>query len=114
MFDVVNAEDGTGRRAQLEGKNIYVKTGTALWKPQKFLAWSNGWTGDGKDSSQRYAITVLVENGQSSGEVATPLARMILADCLTLPKKAPGEKLKPERLEPAAGHTKPIEVLDEK
>jgi len=114
LFDTVNAEDGTGQRARLEGRKIYGKTGTAQWKPGKYLAWFSGWAGDSGEGEQRYAITVVVENGQSGGKVAAPLARMILADCLLISNKAPGEKLAPTRLEAYEGHVNTIDALDEK
>ncbi|MGI9240090.1 MAG: penicillin-binding transpeptidase domain-containing protein [Verrucomicrobiales bacterium] len=106
MLDTVNGESGTATGARIRGLEIAGKTGTAQWGPNRGrLAWFVGYS---PAENPRYAISVAVENGQSGGKVAAPLAAMILADCSALRPDPEKEQIKPLALEPAEGHAEPV------
>lgn len=68
-------EEGTGTRAQVPGKTVAGKTGTAEFgeeTPPRTHAWFIGFTGD-------YAFAVLVEDGGVGGQVAAPIAAKLAA-----------------------------------
>ena len=78
-YMLATVEEGTGKRAQVEGYTVAGKTGTAqvnssggAYDPH---AWFVGYIDD-KDCP--YAIAVVVENGGSGGSVAGKLAGKIL------------------------------------
>ncbi len=74
MWEVVNASDGSGRRAQVEGLNIYGKTGSAEVgvRPNLHI---NGWfVAFTEYENRRLAIAVLLENARSGGASCAPLA----------------------------------------
>lgn len=68
-------EEGTGTRAQVPGKPMAGKTGTAEFgneRPPKTHAWFIGFSGE-------YAFAVLVEDGGVGGQVAAPIASKLVA-----------------------------------
>jgi cell division protein FtsI/penicillin-binding protein 2 len=67
--------EGTGVRAQVPGKPVSGKTGTAEFGqevPPKTHAWFVGYSGP-------YAFAVLIEDGGVGGEVAAPIASKLVA-----------------------------------
>ena len=71
LYDVVNADGGSGWRAKHPEVKLYGKTSTAENPHGEPHAWFNGFF-DFKN--QTYSIVVLVENGGGGGAVASPIA----------------------------------------
>ncbi|MDH7572109.1 MAG: penicillin-binding transpeptidase domain-containing protein [Clostridia bacterium] len=77
----VTVKEGTGQRARLKGIEVAGKTGSAENPHGPAHAWFTGFAPAG---APRVAVTVLVENGGSGGEVAAPIAGELLAAALRL------------------------------
>lgn len=82
MYLVVHDRNGTGKRANVEGAEVYGKTGTAdvTGNPDiKKNTWFGGFVRNPKDNKY-YSFALIVENGASGGGTAAP----IVADALSL------------------------------
>jgi peptidoglycan glycosyltransferase len=82
MFAVVNS--GTGGRAKVSGLRVGGKTGSAEASDDKSIpphAWFAGFVAD---DAHPLAVAVVVENGNSGGQVAAPLASKILGRAVSL------------------------------
>jgi peptidoglycan glycosyltransferase len=82
---VLNVEQGTATRAQIDGITVAAKTGTA----QNELGAPHAWfVAFAPAENPQYAVSVLVENGgnlgndATGGEVAAPIARQMLETLL--------------------------------
>ncbi len=75
MFNVVNAEKGTGRAAAVYGMHVSGKTGTAQNPHGDDHAWFIGFA---PSENPRVAFCIFVENGGGGGAIAAPLARSFL------------------------------------
>jgi penicillin-binding protein 2 len=109
MWEVVNAPDGTGKKAKLPGVVVAGKTGTAqFWRDgQKdnhtwFVAFA-------PYDQPKIALAVLVQGGKSGGGVAAPLASKILEETLALDR---GYDPGLQALDPAIGNFKPVETVN--
>jgi len=78
MFDVVNADQGSGWRARLNGSDVklFGKTSTAENPHGEPHAWFIGFF-DVEDTT--YSIVVMIENGGGGGAVASPIAGDIVS-----------------------------------
>jgi len=76
MKEVVIASSGTGRNADpnINGLELYGKTGTAENPHGDDHAWFIGWM---ELNDLKFSVVVLSENGGSGGSVAAPIARKI-------------------------------------
>jgi penicillin-binding protein 2 len=109
MWEVVNAPDGTGKKARVPGVVVAGKTGTAQF-------WRDGQKDDhtwfvafAPYDQPKVALAVLVQGGKSGGDVAAPLASKILEETLSLDHGYdPG--LQP--MDPAIGNFKQIEAIN--
>jgi penicillin-binding protein 2 len=108
---VVNDAKGTGKNARSTRFTIAGKTGTA----QKFR-FENGkqvddyrawFIGFAPYENPRFAICVLVENGQSGGKTAAPIAKTILEQAMALKEAQPAPA--PQRRAPVQGHFRLLE-----
>jgi len=86
MLADVEDDDGTGRRARLEGYRIAAKTGTA--QVQKVGPWDHitWFAAFGPYEEPRYAVVVMIESGDSGGETCAPLARQVFEALRSLPE----------------------------
>ena len=78
MRDVVNASDGSGRRARLPYVTVAGKTGTAEYGIKgagRKMTWFIGFA---PYDSPRYAFAMLVEDGASGGSTVAPKAKRML------------------------------------
>ena len=78
MRDVVNATDGSGRRARLPYVTVAGKTGTAEYGIKgagRKMTWFIGFA---PYDSPRYAFAMLVEDGASGGSTVAPKAKNML------------------------------------
>ena len=74
MFDVVNANGGSGRSAAVEGLQIRGKTGSAEFGQKgnlKIYAW---FIAHAKVKNKNIAVAVVIEEGDSGGRTCAPLA----------------------------------------
>ena len=70
--------DGTGSAAQGEGYNVYGKTGTAEFNSSGDThAWFVGYA-ERTANTPELVVCVLVENGQSGGDIAAPICRKVM------------------------------------
>jgi penicillin-binding protein 2 len=76
MYEVVQGENGTGRRARLRGATVYGKTGTAENPHGEGHSWFTGWVETG--SGPELVVTVLVEHGGYGSRTAAPMAAEVL------------------------------------
>ena len=82
MRDVVNAPDGSGRRAKIQGFTLAAKTGTAEYGAKgsgRKMTWMIVF---GPYEAPRYAAAFLVEDGDSGGSTVSPLVRRFFEDVL--------------------------------
>ena len=75
LYDVVNAEGGSGWRAKQSEVKLYGKTSTAENPHGEPHAWFNGFF---DFEGQTFSLVVLVENGGGGGAVASPIAGQIV------------------------------------
>lgn len=78
MRDVIQNEEGTGKRARVEGVEMAGKTGTAEYGPKensKNYAWMALFA---PISSPRYAVVLVIEEGISGGRTAAPRAKQLM------------------------------------
>jgi cell division protein FtsI/penicillin-binding protein 2 len=76
LYKVVNAENGTGKRAKLEGVAICGKTGTAENAQAKTHAWFCGFA---PMDNAKISLVVFLEHGGKGGLDASEIARDIFA-----------------------------------
>nr|HPN85329.1 penicillin-binding transpeptidase domain-containing protein [Victivallales bacterium] len=72
MFDVVNAENGTGKRAASEKIKVFGKTGTAEIKTKDAKRKNTWMAGFAEKDGARYAFAIVVEDGVSGGMTCAP------------------------------------------
>lgn len=80
MYEVVKS--GTGTRAQIDGKIVCGKTGSAETSDDKSVATNAWFTGFVLDDDTPYAVTVVIEKGGSGGKAAAELARYALEQAM--------------------------------
>jgi len=79
MFNVVNARYGTGRKARVKGIKSAGKTGTAQIK-SKGVDRKNTWfICFSPFDNPEIAMVILIEDGESGGSSAAPIAKQIIA-----------------------------------
>ena len=83
MRTVVEARDGTGTRAAIEGVPIAGKTGSAETSVDGRAVTHAWFVGYIDDDRYPYAVCVFVEEGGTGGKVAAPVAKDIFAYLLT-------------------------------
>ena len=86
MFEVVNSANGSGRRAKVDGLEIYGKTGSAEFGRRgnlRIYAWFIAYT---KYNGRNYAVAAIVEEGSSGGGVCAPMVGRFLRNVL-IPQK---------------------------
>ena len=82
MFDVVNSDAGSGRKARVAGLEICGKTGSAEIGPRtdrRLIVWFVAFT---TYAERKYALAVMIEDGASGGGDCAPLAAEFLREYL--------------------------------
>ncbi|HOF99867.1 MAG TPA: penicillin-binding transpeptidase domain-containing protein [Clostridia bacterium] len=80
----LTVEDGTGKKAQIEGYTVCGKTGTAEVSARADVTPHAWFTGFIDDAEHPYAICVVIENGGGGGAVAAPVAASVLEKAIEL------------------------------
>lgn len=73
MYDVINAERGSGRRARVPGLSIAGKTGTAEYGPRSARRKHTWMIAFAPFEEPRLALAILVEDGDSGGRTVGPM-----------------------------------------
>lgn len=92
MFDVVQAEEGTGKRARVQGVSLAAKTGTAEFGPaddRKKHTWMIAY---GPFENPRYAAAVVIEEGDSGGRTVAPKVARIMRGIFAMEGLVPPEE----------------------
>lgn len=77
LYEVVNREDGTGKRAKAEGVAVAGKTGTAENSQGRTHAWFSGFA---PYSDPKIALVVFLEHGGKGGAMPSEIARGIFEE----------------------------------
>jgi penicillin-binding protein 2 len=105
MWMAVNKQGGTANRVKLPDVEAAAKTGTAQTVDMGKKS-HNAWTvGFAPYDAPRYAVAVVVQNGDAGGKVAGPLVHLILRGLFAADK---GARLPLERLDEVPGNTNTI------
>jgi penicillin-binding protein 2 len=84
MFDVVQAESGTGKRALIKEVPMGGKTGTAQYK-EKGQDLKHGWMMAFAPFDQpRYAVVMVIEDAVGGGLTVAPRLRQLMIEILKL------------------------------
>jgi len=81
MYDVVQAERGTGKRVKLDGVAMGAKTGTAQYGNGKHYAWMILFA---PFDNPRYAIAIVVEDAISGGITVAPRMKKLIHEILIM------------------------------
>jgi penicillin-binding protein 2 len=81
MFDVVQAETGTGKRARIDGVTMGGKTGSAQYSQGRTHAWMILFA---PFDNPRYAVAMMLENSVSGGISVAPRIRQLIQKILVL------------------------------
>jgi membrane peptidoglycan carboxypeptidase len=80
MWRVVNAPEGGGRHARLDGLEIAAKTGTAEYTAPDRSRRKHTWMiAYAPYRAPKYAMAIVIEDGESGGKTAAPLVRRLFA-----------------------------------
>ena len=89
MRSDVADDDGTGKRARIEGYEVCGKTGTAEVKSPREGWYDITWFASfAPFENPRYAVVVMVERGVSGGQTAAPAAKKIYEALIERDKKS--------------------------
>jgi len=79
MREAIYDNKGTGKKSDpnIDGVNVYGKTGTAENPHGDNHAWFAGWA---DYQNKKYSLVILLENAGSGGAIAAPLAKKILIE----------------------------------
>lgn len=89
MHAVIHAPDGTGARARVAGVEMAGKTGTAEYGPKgkrKNHTWMLVFA---PFDAPRYAVALLVEDGESGGKTVAPRMRVLVDEIFRMEQQAP-------------------------
>jgi penicillin-binding protein 2 len=89
MFDVIQAETGTGKRARVSGVEMGGKTGSAEYGPRgarKKYTWVLCFA---PFDAPRYAMAMVVEDGVSGGVTTAPLVHKVMAGVFAMERGEP-------------------------
>jgi penicillin-binding protein 2 len=78
MYDVVNAESGTGKRARVEGVEMAGKTGTAEYGPRGNRRKHTWMLAFAPFEHPRIALAIVIEDGMSGGITVAPRVRRLV------------------------------------
>ena len=119
MRDVVNAPDGSGRRAALPNVKVAAKTGTAEYGIKgggRKMTWMIAFA---PFEEPRYALALLVEDGVSGGTTAAPRVKELLTrvftevEHMTIPETLPAPPPAPPVIPAEPMGPMPEPVVDE-
>ncbi len=110
MREVVNDSRGTGKNAKSRQFTVAGKTGTAQKQRVEndlHAADNRAWfIGFAPFENPRFAVCVLVLNGEAGGKVSAPIAKSILEQAMVLKDHGPAPA--PERRPVVQGHFRPV------
>ncbi len=91
MYDVVQAERGTGKRAAVPGVNIAGKTGTAEYGSAANRRKHTWMIAFAPYEEPEVAMAILVEDGESGGLTVAPIVRQLIQQ-LFAPDATPAQE----------------------
>jgi penicillin-binding protein 2 len=84
MYDVVQSRTGTGRNARVDGMEMGAKTGTAEFGPRGARGKHTWMIAFAPFDAPRYALAMIVEDGDSGGQTVAPLVRTLMESVLAI------------------------------
>jgi cell division protein FtsI/penicillin-binding protein 2 len=78
MYDVIMAEDGTGRHARINGLKFAGKTGTAEYGPKEKGGKHTWMIAFAPFDQPQYAVAILIEDGDSGGSTVGPRMKILM------------------------------------
>jgi penicillin-binding protein 2 len=84
MRDVIQASSGTGKRARISDVEMAGKTGTAQYGPSRLGKLHTWMLCFAPFDDPRYAVTVIIEDGESGGRTVAPLLKELMTGVFKL------------------------------
>lgn len=110
MWKAVNQQGGTANKVALEDIFIAAKTGTAQVRKTDLEHTHNAWTTSfAPFENPRYAICVMVVNGQSGGAIAGVLSRLMYREIFNMEA---GLNTRISKMRPYAGNFEPYASIE--